>query len=77
MTGMGRAVYLYLKGLWWGSGGANGRESDRAGWGESQQVVGGEAYISASAGIPHPDTTPPQPNHNVTRTHIVPEQYNP
>ena len=25
----------------------------------------------------HPDTTPPQPNHNVTPTRIVPEQYNP
>jgi hypothetical protein len=25
----------------------------------------------------HPDTTPPQPNHNVQPTHIVPEQYNP
>jgi len=25
----------------------------------------------------HPDTTPPQPNHHVTPTHIVPEQYNP
>jgi hypothetical protein len=25
----------------------------------------------------HKDTTPPQPNHNVTPTHIVPEQYNP
>jgi len=25
----------------------------------------------------HADTTPPQPNHNVTATHIVPEQYNP
>jgi hypothetical protein len=25
----------------------------------------------------HPDTTPPKPNHNVTPTHIVPEQYNP
>jgi len=25
----------------------------------------------------HPDTTPPQPNHNVTPTHILPEQYNP
>ena len=24
----------------------------------------------------HPDTTPPQPNHSVTPTHIVPEQYN-
>jgi len=25
----------------------------------------------------HPDTTPPQPNHNVTPAHIEPEQYNP
>jgi len=25
----------------------------------------------------HPDTTPPQPNNNVTPTHIEPEQYNP
>jgi len=25
----------------------------------------------------HPDTTPPQPNHTVTPTHVVPEQYNP
>jgi len=25
----------------------------------------------------HPDTTPPQPNHNVTPTRIEPEQYNP
>jgi len=25
----------------------------------------------------HTDTTPPQPNHNVTTTHIEPEQYNP
>ena len=25
----------------------------------------------------HKDTTPPQPNHNVTPTHIEPEQYNP
>jgi len=24
----------------------------------------------------HPDTTPPQPNHNVTPTHTEPEQYN-
>jgi len=23
------------------------------------------------------DTTPPQPNHNVTPTHVEPEQYNP
>jgi len=26
---------------------------------------------------PYPDTTPPQPNHDVTPTRIVPEQYNP
>jgi len=25
----------------------------------------------------HTDTTPPQPNHNVTPTHIEPERYNP
>jgi len=25
----------------------------------------------------HTDTTPPQPYHNVTPTHIEPEQYNP
>jgi len=25
----------------------------------------------------HTDTTPPQPNHNVTPKHIEPEQYNP
>jgi len=25
----------------------------------------------------HNETTPPQPNHNVTPTHIEPEQYNP
>ena len=25
----------------------------------------------------YPDTTPPQPNHYVTPTHIEPEQYNP
>ena len=25
----------------------------------------------------HTDTTPPQPNHNITPTHIEPEQYNP
>jgi len=25
----------------------------------------------------HTDTTPPQPNHNVTPTRIEPEQYNP
>ena len=26
---------------------------------------------------PHTDTTPPQPNRNVTPTHIEPDQYNP
>ena len=25
----------------------------------------------------HPDTTPPQPNHKVVPTHIVPKQYSP
>jgi len=25
----------------------------------------------------HPDTTSPKPNHNLTPTHIEPEQYNP
>jgi len=30
--------------------------------------------MQASACI---DTTPPQPNHNITPTHIIPEQYNP
>jgi len=40
-------------------------------------------YCSGSMWYPdagfslHPDTTPPQPNHNVTPTHIEPEQYNP
>jgi len=31
----------------------------------------------ASAYSLHKDTTPPQPNHTVTPTHIEPEQYNP
>jgi len=35
-----------------------------------------EALKCFSAKV-HPDTTPPQPNHNVTPTHIVPQQYNP
>jgi len=34
-------------------------------------------YPDAEAVPQHPDTTPPQPNHNITPTHIVPEQYNP
>jgi len=33
-------------------------------------------YPDASFSL-HPDTTPPQPNHNVTPTHIEPEPYNP
>ena len=44
MTGMGRAVYLYLKGLWWGSGGANGDTRTRT-------------YICLS--LPQPVVTPP------------------
>ena len=47
---MGCVVYLYLGGLWHGSGRANSEESDRTGWVESQQVVVGGRYISASAG---------------------------
>jgi len=35
-------------------------------------------YLLFHAGFSlHTDTTPPQPNHNVTPTHIEPEQYNP
>ena len=34
------------------------------------------SWVSSGFSL-HPDTTPPQPNHNVTPTHIVPEQYNP
>jgi len=34
-------------------------------------------YKSVRWTEPDPDTTPPQPNHNVTPTHIEPEQYNP
>ena len=33
-------------------------------------------YPDAGFGL-NKDTTPPQPNHTVTPTHIVPEQYNP
>jgi len=35
---------------------------------------GGVVYAGFSL---HTDTTPPQPNHNVTPSHIEPEQYNP
>ena len=35
-------MYLYLKGLWWESGGANGRESDcRGGWSHNRLWKGG------------------------------------
>jgi len=34
-------------------------------------------YPDAGCFSPHPDTTPPQPNHNVTPIHIEPEQNNP
>ena len=53
MTGMGRAVYLYLKGLWWVSGGANGRESDRTGRVESQQVVEGRGIYKCECRWDH------------------------
>ena len=43
-------MYLYLKGLWWESGGANGRESDRTGWVESQQVVEGGGIYKCECG---------------------------
>jgi len=53
--GMGRAVYLYLKGLWWESGGDNGRESDRTGRGgwSHYRLWKGEAYIRASSEWDH------------------------
>ena len=53
MTGSGSAVYLYLKGLWWESGGANGRESDRTVWVESQQVVEGEGIYKCECEWDH------------------------
>ena len=46
-------MYLYLKGLWFGSGGANGRESDRTGLVESQQVVGGEGIYKCECKWDH------------------------
>ena len=33
--------------------------------------------VVTGCGLKHPDTTPPQPNHNITQTHIELEQYNP
>jgi len=53
-------VYLYLKGLWQGSGRANRKGSDRTGWVESQQVVEGGGGINKcySGGYCHfPATT--------------------
>jgi hypothetical protein len=38
---------------------------------------GGVVWYPDAGFILHPDTTPHQPNHNVTPTHIEPEQYNP
>ena len=52
MAGMGSAVYLYLNGMWWESGGANGSESDRTGRVESQQVVEGGGIYKCECGIP-------------------------
>jgi len=42
------------------------------GWGGVVSVCRLDHYFNL-----HTDTTPPQPNHNVTPTHIEPEQYNP
>jgi len=36
-----------------------------------------EAVLQPACFSLHTDITPPQPNHNVTSTHIEPEQYNP
>jgi len=52
------------------------------GWGGVVSVVLQPAYrYHTTPAKPcfslHTDTTPPQPNHNVTPTHIEPEQYNP
>jgi hypothetical protein len=33
--------------------------------------------MQAEALVLHKDTTPPQPNHTITPTHIEPEQHNP
>jgi len=33
--------------------------------------------VVSVCGLGHTDTTPPQPNHKVTPTHIKPQQYNP
>ena len=41
------------------------------GWGGVASICGRRCFS------PHTGTTPPQTNHNVTPTHIEPEQYNP
>jgi len=42
------------------------------GWGGVVSGCSLKHYFSLN-----PDTTPPQPNHKLTPTHIEPEQYNP
>jgi len=42
--------------------------------GETMNII---KIIALSCFSLHPDTTPPQPNHNVTPTHIEPKQHNP
>jgi len=39
--------------------------------------LAGVVWYSVAGWSLHPDTTPPQPNHNLTPTRIEPEQYNP
>ena len=39
--------------------------------------VGVTLWFGWGGVVVHTDTTPPQPNHNVTPKHIEPEQYNP
>ena len=39
-------------------------------------VVSGWSRLKQCFSLLHPDTTPPQPNHNVKPAHIEPKQYN-
>ena len=39
--------------------------------------ISNDIRMQAEALVFQPDTTPPQPNHNVTPTYTVPEKYNP
>jgi len=48
-----------------------------AGWSASASACIRIPHHHSQTCILHTDTTPPQPNHNVTPTHIEPEQYNP